>query len=276
MRMMLIGAVLSALPLSVSAADGLTVLELQAQIQALMAEISAVQLELQVAETNRVPQSPACPQFSRSLKKGMSGNDVRHLQSFLMRTDDFPEGETTAYFGVKTENAVRSFQCRELGICSVGQGGYGVVGPRTRETIARLCSAGYLSSHSADADQDQGGAQILTPVCGQPAVPVCAEGLSCTTQLPAAKTYTNDDAREADNAVLLHAGACVCGDNGIACQSASNKTCSFWGRTIPHGVSVAGFRQGRVASLALCESESRSCENGTLTGSYSYATCEAY
>ncbi|TSC86904.1 MAG: OmpA/MotB domain-containing protein [Parcubacteria group bacterium Gr01-1014_8] len=84
-----------------------------------------------------------CPNLYRNLSIGMSGSDVRELQVFLIETRDLATGNTTGYFGNLTRAAVRSFQCREMGICSGSEAanGYGRVGPKTREAIQRVCSS---------------------------------------------------------------------------------------------------------------------------------------
>ncbi len=195
-------------------ADEMTViLELQARIQALLAEISAVRLEIDVANTHQEPAPyDTCPSFPRTLRPGMSGPDVQELQQFLLLTTDF-SGDTTMYFGVKTQTAVQSFQCREMQLCSGSAtiNGFGMVGPRTRESLRRVC---------AGAPAPQAYEQALdtnTLVCGQPPMPVCAEGLSCIQTLPPAQTYADELTLQEAGALSLHSGVCVCGDNGIPC-----------------------------------------------------------
>lgn len=260
--------ILTMLP-SFTYAQELTVLELQARVQQLLAQISAIELELDVAESHKTT-TPSCPALTRTLRSGSMGGDVRALQSFLMKTADFPTGETSAYFGPKTLLAVRSFQCRELGLCTERDAGYGIVGPRTRAAITSACEAGFSYNSAKDP---AGSASFGAPVCGQPPVPTCPEGQSCVTVLPSAQTYADDAAREQAGAALVHAGPCACGDNGISCHATEAAACSFWGRRVAHGETVAAFRQGLVASISLCQSEARECVNGTLSGSYAYATC---
>ena len=88
-------------------------------------------------------EAAICPNLSRSLYLGLSGNDVTELQRFLKETGDFTYPELTGYFGPATEQAVQRFQCREMKICSGSpeSNGYGVVGPQTRTKIANVCSA---------------------------------------------------------------------------------------------------------------------------------------
>lgn len=78
-----------------------------------------------------------CPTLSRSLWRGMSGQDVRELQIFLINQGLLAAGLDTGYFGTLTENAVRQFQDRN-GI-SRGAGDRVVVGPLTRAAIQAAC-----------------------------------------------------------------------------------------------------------------------------------------
>lgn len=83
-----------------------------------------------------------CPNLYRNLSFGSRGNDVVELQTFLIAEGDLAWGLNTGYFGNLTRAAVRKFQCREMQICSGSENtnGWGSVGPRTRTTIAAVCS----------------------------------------------------------------------------------------------------------------------------------------
>ncbi|MFS4460630.1 hypothetical protein [Bdellovibrio sp. HCB2-146] len=56
-----------------------------------------------------------------------------------------------------------------------------------------------------------------------------------------------------------------------SCSVGAPKSCLFNGQTVAHGATVVGYK---AASAAVCESETRRCDNGTLTGSYGYPSCE--
>ncbi len=51
---------------------------------------------------------------------------------------------------------------------------------------------------------------------------------------------------------------------------ASQQSCSFNGQTIAHGATVTAFQS---ASSASCVSQIRTCQNGSLSGSYSFTSC---
>lgn len=49
--------------------------------------------------------------------------------------------------------------------------------------------------------------------------------------------------------------------------------CTFNGQTVLHGASVTGYQTATVPFGSTCNSQSRTCNNGTLSGSYAYASC---
>ncbi len=61
--------------------------------------------------------------------------------------------------------------------------------------------------------------------------------------------------------------------NFSSCTMGSAASCLFNGQTVPHGGSVAAFQKSSVFFGQTCQSETRFCQNGTLTGSNSYASC---
>lgn len=79
-----------------------------------------------------------CPQFSRNLKEGSKGDDVRSLQEYLQGQGAYSEGD--GVFGSKTTEAVQFFQN------SMGLEATGIVDEETRAIIQEDCAgAGSLS-----------------------------------------------------------------------------------------------------------------------------------
>lgn len=128
--------------------------ELQAQVQALLAQLNALQAQIRT-QTNSddagrtvYPSTPSvCVELSRNLYLGLSdaqtNGEVGKLQQFLISTGDYTYGEVTGYFGPATEQAVKRWQSRN-GVVSSGtpdSTGYGAVGPSTRTAMARACVA---------------------------------------------------------------------------------------------------------------------------------------
>jgi hypothetical protein len=60
-----------------------------------------------------------------------------------------------------------------------------------------------------------------------------------------------------------------------SCDAGQPNSCLFNGQTIAHGASVTAFESSTVSSGSTCNSENRICNNGNLSGSFSFASCEA-
>jgi hypothetical protein len=64
------------------------------------------------------------------------------------------------------------------------------------------------------------------------------------------------------------------GSNQYAsCSVNQPASCLFNGQTIAHGQSVNAFQTSSVSYGSLCTIEQRTCNNGALSGSYSYSSC---
>jgi hypothetical protein len=121
---------------------------LAAQIQALLNQIKALQLQiaqLLIANANSgnsggggtATSTPSCFNFGRDLKHGDQGDDVKELQLSLAQTDPtlFPPGLASGFFGPKTEAALKMFQ-RRFGISSSSTGFFG---QRSRDFFKNNC-----------------------------------------------------------------------------------------------------------------------------------------
>jgi spore germination protein YaaH len=72
---------------------------------------------------------------SRSLTLGLSGTDVKEVQTKLIARGYLSAGSNTGYFGAQTLSAVKKFQCDKKIACSASVNGYGVVGPKTLASL---------------------------------------------------------------------------------------------------------------------------------------------
>lgn len=133
-----------------------TIDDLQAQIQALQQQVQSLLSQIATVQSqvgnSGLPTPPgisiACAAiFSHSLYVGVNdattAGEVTKLQKFLAQDKViYPEGLVTGYFGALTEKAVQRWQAKQ-GIISSGSAstsGYGVVGPKTREALNRVCN----------------------------------------------------------------------------------------------------------------------------------------
>jgi hypothetical protein len=60
-----------------------------------------------------------------------------------------------------------------------------------------------------------------------------------------------------------------------SCAEDAPAACLFNGQTIEHGTGATAYQNSSVAFGEQCVSETRSCADGVLSGSYSYASCAA-
>lgn len=103
------------------------------QMLQLIADLQEQLAELQAQQNNVRQEIKETIQLTRSLSRGMSGDDVEELQKLLASDPDiYPEGLVTGYYGTLTERAVERLQ-EKFGIETVG-----IVGPQTRGTINQL------------------------------------------------------------------------------------------------------------------------------------------
>jgi plastocyanin len=165
-----------------------SVAQLQAQAQALMNQIAAMQGQVASNVGATVVDSAACPRIGVSLKPGSSGDDVTRLQQFLATDPSvYPEARITGYYGALTQAAVERWQAKN-NIVSSGtpaSTGYGVVGPRTAAAMSLLCS-------TRGSTAPVGGFITLTPVSGNAPLTVNVTATVNTTNSCGAATYTLD------------------------------------------------------------------------------------
>ncbi|OGG58139.1 hypothetical protein A2853_01325 [Candidatus Kaiserbacteria bacterium RIFCSPHIGHO2_01_FULL_55_17] len=125
--------------------SAITIQELQAQIQILLARLAELQGSATVQIQNPTAASivnPSgnirhriCNMLARNLSQGARGDDVQSLQEFL-RDEGYFSVNTTGYYGPVTAQALARWQA------SQGVQAAGVVGPITRERIRVWCGGG--------------------------------------------------------------------------------------------------------------------------------------
>jgi hypothetical protein len=125
-------------------ANAQTVEELQAQITALLAQITALQGQL----GGGAPAAAAGCTFTRSLTIGASGADVTCLQNYLMSTGQSIPAGATGYFGSQTQAAVAGWQAAN-GVAPAA----GYFGPISQAKYTMLMAAAPAPSDD-DANDD--------------------------------------------------------------------------------------------------------------------------
>jgi outer membrane murein-binding lipoprotein Lpp len=113
-------------------ASAATVQELQAQIAALLAQIQ--QLQTQLAALQGAPAATCT--FTRNLYLGLSGDDVKCLQNYLIGAGYSIPAGATGYYGSQTQSAVAAWQTAN-GISPAA----GYFGPLSRAKYNELVTA---------------------------------------------------------------------------------------------------------------------------------------
>ena len=113
--------------LSFSPAKAATAADLQAQINALLAQVAALQGGTTGAST--------CPAFTMDLKMGSKGADVTALQNFLIAHNAPIAAGATGFFGGQTKSALMAFQTANSITPAKG-----FFGPKTRAAVNAMCT----------------------------------------------------------------------------------------------------------------------------------------
>lgn len=262
-RTFLAGATLAlCLPLFTSAA---TLVELQQQLQSLLAQIALLQKGQQGGGGGLVAgaatETLSCPDLKRNLTKGMSGTDVTALQNFLITRTHLEAGNTSGYFGVLTEAAVKQFQCKEMGICSGTPytTGYGAVGPKTRALIAACAFTGSTSGTSSVSGSSSGATTAYAQ----------ASYTSSTSGSTSGSDSIPVDPDPVGDPLPVPASTISLAETTTAAASVS---CTLGNLVIPDGAEQAFYSAQTVPAGSSCVSvaQTRSCSNGVLGGSVSH------
>ncbi|MBP9668667.1 MAG: peptidoglycan-binding protein [Candidatus Pacebacteria bacterium] len=193
---------------------------------------------------------PQCPDIYINLSFGSRDQEVRGQVSALQRylTDfyNLPAAElVTGYFGARTRENVRRFQCETMSLCSGDEdsNGYGAVGPRTRTAIATRCSSG-VSNAGASLERSTSVTEDSVPIPSPRLIGTSSGGAGSVA------TPTSED---------------------------DDFSCTLGGVTIPDGSSALFYAIQSVQYPATCASvsQARTCSAGALFGQdqYQYPSC---
>jgi len=215
----------------ISPAFGATAADIQAQINALLATIQALQAQLSGIQGTTPTTTYS---FTRDLTLGSTGSDAMDLQKFLnsqgftvAATGAGSPGNETSYFGSLTQAALAKYQAAKGITPSVGY-----FGPKTRAFVGSVATGGTTT----------GGA--TTPVTTVPAGTDLVVGLASDT--PASLTLGTGTAFNRALKVNLTAGSKAVNVTGITLQKTG-----FVGNTTLNGVDIVdplGVRHGNVVT----------------------------
>lgn len=247
MRQRIVGAVIStliAMPLAanaqsvISTNSSVSASALSSQAQSLLQQIAQLQSQLSAmgvsasntqgaSNTTAGTAASACPQFSRSLRYGSSGDDVTALQTYLAQDASvYPEAIVSGYYGTATQAAVGRWQVKN-GILSggtLGVGGYGVVGPRTSAAMSLMCT--QSSGGGQQATSQVGGYIQVTPISGSTPLATTIQAFVNTVNNCNPITYTLDF-----------------GDGSALQQIPTNGSCTQVTQTYQHTYTIGGTYQ---------------------------------
>lgn len=126
---------------------------LQSLLETLKAQVADLQakVETQRKATSEVRETAAGVRETlgliRELRQGMSGDDVKVLQSILAADREvYPEGKISGFFGALTAKAVKRFQ-KKHGFAQAGN-----VGPKTLEKLQRELEKNPLAEESVPGE----------------------------------------------------------------------------------------------------------------------------
>lgn len=145
-------------------------------------------------------------------------------------------------------------------------------------TTRTLCPAGQTGTITEQRTINVGNAcgvngnwSVISNTC-QNTCTESTETSTTRTQCPAGQTGVITERR------TVNVGN-VCGVNGSwsvvsnTCTP-NNRVCTTpWGQQVNHGQSVTAFRTQTVPNGQVCESETRTCNDGNLSGSFEYREC---
>ena len=141
---------------------------------------------------NALSPDIACPNLTKTLKRGSAGNDVKSLQQFLAQDPAvYPEAQASGTYGALTEAAVKRWQAK-YNVVSSGDPsstGFGNVGSRTLAAIKSVCSG---ANPAAEATPALGGMLTVSPIAGSAPLSVTAQATVNTANVCGGAVYTID------------------------------------------------------------------------------------
>ena len=243
------------------------------------------------ATTVTVPPigAPSSASTTRTLIRGLSGADVAALQQFLILQNLLAPGSASGYFGALTEAAVQTYQSTH-GIVSGGTPsttGYGAVGAKTRAVMEAAPSVSVPIRLLHDTPPPPPINSPTSTLSGQSSTSSTLKtiGFSCTWNdqvVPSGSSVVAYQALSVRFGQTCASQTRVCTDGVLSgsyeastCEVAAAASCSFNGQSIADGGTVRAYESPAVGFGNQCVSETRTCTNGALDGSFPSVSCVA-
>jgi hypothetical protein len=109
--------------------------------------------------------------------------------------------------------------------------------------------------------------------CGEDVCSPADAGVDDTGRLDAGKRDAGARDAGSRDAGKHDAGVGDAGHGEAGAPDSAPGSCSFQGETLASGASVTAFQSATVPAGSICVSQSRTCNAGTLSGTYAYASC---
>jgi len=145
-------------------------------------------------------------------------------------------------------------------------------------TLAQQGRPGYVATEAAIqqlvpsfvAESVSGGTGMTTQSCNFAGgtVPDGGNVIAYQSESVAAGGTCSSQTRVCNNGQLSGTYAYT------SCQVEEATDCQFNGNSIANGLSITAYQSAAVPFGSTCTSQTRSCSNGTLSGSYSFSNCE--
>jgi hypothetical protein len=259
---------------------------------------------------NRVTSQPVVQTASTSLTIGSRGAHVSALQQQLIAAKLLPADALTGYYGPLTKAAHERFKQTQANTATTAtstqapssttntsrtttvttSGGGNTTTPTTYTwtTTAWSVCANSIQTRSANCTAST-NQTVADTICTQ-TKPTTTQSCTTTVQPQSCTFNTQTIAHGASiaayqSSTVVYGQSCVpetriCTDGTlsgsytkVSCTTQQGQVCMFNGQTIPHQGTVTAYEAAGVSAGQTCASQTRTCTNGTLSGTYNYAVC---
>lgn len=205
-------------------------------------------------DSNSVPAGGTCVSQTRQCSNGILSGNFTHANCSVA-----PSNNSCTFNGQPIPHG----QSVDAYLDSVGPNG------DTCQKETRLCNNGILSGSYTFATCDDSGNPQPSQSCLFNGVTIPHNGIVPAYQ---SSTVSYGDTCVSENRVCNNGQ--LSGSFAFAtCQVGQPASCLFNGQTIAHGSSTSAFQSSTVPFGQNCVSEQRTCNNGALSGTFTFGSC---